>query len=700
MNKILITGSTGMVGRNIVEYKEAQFYEILAPKREELNLLDKTQVLAYLKRHKPNIIVHCAGLVGGISANIANPVEFLSQNVSMGLNIIMAALECGVEKFLNIASSCMYPKEGKNPLSEDLILNGGLEPTNEGYALAKIVSTKLCEYILDSKNKLYKTAIPCNLYGKYDKFEINKAHMLPAVIAKIHSAKKSGAKEVEIWGSGKARREFMYVEDLADFVYYALKNFERMPKVLNVGRGEDFSITEYYEAIAEVIGYKGDFVYNTQKPEGMAQKLVDITHLKEFGWSSNTSLKEGIEKTYKYFLKGVTMQYYSLASSTWDYKELQAIEEVIKSDIFTMGTRVAEFEKNFAAYVGAKYAVMTSSGSTANLIATAALFYTSKHKLQRGDEVIVPAVSWATTYYPLYQYGLKLKFVDIDLETLNYDLEALSGAISEKTKMIMVVNLLGNPNDFDKIQEIIGNKDILLLEDNCESMGAEYKGKQAGTFGIMGTFSTFFSHHMATMEGGLVVTDDEELYHILLCLRAHGWTRNLPKDNKIAPKSEDSFSESFRFVLPGYNVRPVEMSGAIGIEQLKKLPNFLKHRRENAKIFKQYFQNHPDFMIQKEISSSSWFGFSLIIRKNSTLNRQEVIQKLQANNIECRPIVTGDFTQNEVMRFFDYEVFGILKNAQHLHKNGFFVGNHQVDIKDSILLLAEVLGGGNKINIY
>ncbi len=385
MNKILITGSTGMVGRNIVEYKEAQFYEILAPKREELNLLDKTQVLAYLKRHKPNIIVHCAGLVGGISANIANPVEFLSQNVSMGLNIIMAALECGVEKFLNIASSCMYPKEGKNPLSEDLILNGGLEPTNEGYALAKIVSTKLCEYILDSKNKLYKTAIPCNLYGKYDKFEINKAHMLPAVIAKIHSAKKSGAKEVEIWGSGKARREFMYVEDLADFVYYALKNFERMPKVLNVGRGEDFSITEYYEAIAEVIGYKGDFVYNTQKPEGMAQKLVDITHLKEFGWSSNTSLKEGIEKTYKYFLKGVTMQYYSLASSTWDYKELQAIEEVIKSDIFTMGTRVAEFEKNFAAYVGAKYAVMTSSGSTANLIATAALFYTSKHKLQRGD---------------------------------------------------------------------------------------------------------------------------------------------------------------------------------------------------------------------------------------------------------------------------------------------------------------------------
>ncbi len=165
------------------------------------------------------------------------------------------------------------------------------------------------------------------------------------------------------------------------------------------------------------------------------------------------------------------MKKYTLASSTWDEKELQAIQDVIKSDMFTMGKKVAEFEKDFAKFTGSKYAVMTSSGSTANLIATAALFYTKNPKLKRGDEVIVPAVSWSTTYYPLYQYGLKLKFVDIDLETLNYDLDALSSAISDKTKMIMVVNLLGNPNDFDTINDLIKGKDIILLEDNCESMG-------------------------------------------------------------------------------------------------------------------------------------------------------------------------------------------------------------------------------------
>ncbi|WP_276882914.1 DegT/DnrJ/EryC1/StrS family aminotransferase [Campylobacter cuniculorum] len=389
---------------------------------------------------------------------------------------------------------------------------------------------------------------------------------------------------------------------------------------------------------------------------------------------------------------------YPMASSTWDEKELNAIYEVIKRDCFTMGEKVAEFEKEFAKFVGAKYAVMTSSGSTANLIATAALFYTKNAKLKRGDEVIVPAVSWSTTYYPLYQYGLKLKFVDVDLQSLNYDLNALKQCINAKTKMIVLVNLLGNPNDFDLIQEFIKDRDIILLEDNCEAMGAEYRGKQAGTFGIMGTFSTFYSHHMATMEGGFVVTDDEELYHILLCLRAHGWTRNLPKHNLLVEKSENAFDESFRFILPGYNVRPVEMSGAIGLEQLKKLPNFLKHRRENAKLFCELFGESEDFIIQKEIGSSSWFGFSLIIKEDSKLNREELLEKLRQNGIDYRPICAGDFTQNQVIKYFDYEIFKELKNAKYLHKKGFFVGNHQKDISEELHLLHKIVNGGGDLS--
>ena len=385
------------------------------------------------------------------------------------------------------------------------------------------------------------------------------------------------------------------------------------------------------------------------------------------------------------------MSGYPLATSTWDDKEIQAIQSVIDRDIYSMGDSVAQFEQDFAKFINRKYCVMVSSGSAANLIATAALFYTKNPMLKRGDEVIVPAVSWSTTYFPLQQYGLRLKFVDIDLNTLNYDLEELESAITSDTKMIMAVNLLGNPNDFDIINRFIKDRDIFIFEDNCESMGAEYKGRQTGTFGIVSTFSTFFSHHMATMEGGFVTTDDEELYHVLLSLRAHGWTRNLPAENHVANKKNDWFEESFRFVLPGYNVRPVEMSGAIGIVQLKKLPSFLKQRRENAKLFVELFKDHSDFIIQKDIDNSSWFGFSLIISPGSNLKREDVINKLQKHNIDCRPIVTGNFTKNDVMKFFDYEIHRELKNADHLHNSGLFVGNSHVCLKKEIGMLNTII---------
>ncbi len=381
---------------------------------------------------------------------------------------------------------------------------------------------------------------------------------------------------------------------------------------------------------------------------------------------------------------------YKLATSTWGNEEINAIREVIKSDKFSMGLKVEEYEKKFASYFNSKYAVMCSSGSTANLLMVAALFYSKNPKLVRGDEIIVPAISWSTTYFPLYQYGLKLKFVDVDIYTLNYKLDDLESAISSSTRAIMAVNLLGNSNDFTKIKNIIGQKDIVLIEDNCESMGAKFNGKFCGTFGLMGTFSSFFSHHIATMEGGMVLTNNEEFYHILLCLRAHGWTRNLPKNNHVTKKSDDWFEESFRFVLPGYNVRPLEMSGAIGIEQLKKLPSFTESRQKNSVLFKKLFSNDSRFIIQKELGQSSWFGFSLILNDKS-LSRKKLIKLLTKNKIDTRPIVTGNFANNDVMKYFDYEIHKDLKNAEHIHENGFFVGNSHEDLTKELLYLKDVL---------
>jgi CDP-6-deoxy-D-xylo-4-hexulose-3-dehydrase len=257
----------------------------------------------------------------------------------------------------------------------------------------------------------------------------------------------------------------------------------------------------------------------------------------------------------------------------------------------------------------------------------------------------------------------------------------------------LLVNLLGNPNDFDAIKVKLGDRDILLLEDNCESMGATFDGKQAGTFGLMGTYSSFFSHHIATMEGGCIVTDDEELHHILMCLRAHGWTRNLPKFNRVTgEKSDDPFEEAFKFALPGYNVRPLEMSGAIGKEQLKKLPEFIRARRDNAACFQALFADHPYLQIQKETGESSWFGFSLVIRENAPFDRKQLVKLFTEKNIECRPIVTGNFLKNtDVLKFFDYEVAGSVENAEYIDANGLFVGNHQTDIREEITYLHEVI---------
>ena len=384
---------------------------------------------------------------------------------------------------------------------------------------------------------------------------------------------------------------------------------------------------------------------------------------------------------------------FPLATSSWDQDEYNALQRVIESDHYSMGSEVSVFETKFAEYFGSKYAVMVNSGSSANLLMVSALLYSKdpKTSLSSGDQVIVPAVSWSTTYYPLAQCGLVQKFVDIDIETLNYDMEALEAAIDSDTRAIMVVNLLGNPNEFDKLTALAKKHDLLLLEDNCESMGSIFNEKYTGTFGVVGSFSTYFSHHISTMEGGVVLTDNEELYHIMLSMRSHGWTRNLPKINKVTgEKSDDPMEESFNFVLPGYNLRPLEMSGALGVEQLKKLPSLIKGRRKNASVFLDILGDVKTFRMQKEIGSSSWFGFSLILTDETDISRAEFAHALKRAGFECRPIVSGNFVSKLVMKHMPHKIHGTLNNADYIDKRGLFVGNHHYDISEAAHALLSI----------
>lgn len=292
-----------MVGRNLRDVL-VKDYDVISPSSTELNLLDFKSIQSFLTSERIDCVIHAAGRVGGIQANLKDPTAFLVENLSMGQNLILAAREAGIKKLLNLGSSCMYPREAKNPLTEEQLLTGELEPTNEGYALAKICVAKLCEYIgKENADFHYKTLIPCNLYGFYDSFAPEKSHMIPAVIRKIYEAKVNGQKTVEIWGDGTARREFLFTADFAHFVKFALEKVENLPTYLNVGLGKDFSVKEYYEAISNVVGYEGEFEFNLNRPVGMRQKLVDISKMKHLGWNNQSSINEGLEKTYNYFLE-------------------------------------------------------------------------------------------------------------------------------------------------------------------------------------------------------------------------------------------------------------------------------------------------------------------------------------------------------------------------------------------------------------
>lgn len=383
---------------------------------------------------------------------------------------------------------------------------------------------------------------------------------------------------------------------------------------------------------------------------------------------------------------------YQLATPTWGKEEKEEAIKVIQSEMCTMGKKTLEFEKKFANYTGSKYAVFSNSGSSANLLALTALMY-RKHgqKLNPGDEILVPAVSWSTTYYPIHQNNLSMRFVDVNLNTLNIDENKIESAITPKTKAILAVNLLGNPCNFDKINEICKKYNLLLIEDNCESMGATYKNKQTGTFGIIGTFSSFFSHHICTIEGGMCVTDDEELYQIMISLRAHGWTRGLPDQNFICNKTGDPFEDSFKFILPGYNLRPNEIYAAIGIMQLNKLNKFINEREINYNIFKDMLYNYNYNLINKikiqqktENSKPSWFGFSIILNNELSGKRKQITDYLIKNGIECRPIVAGNFAKNPVIQHMNYSIHDTLENAEKIDKDGLFIGNNPTNLSEQI----------------
>jgi GDP-L-fucose synthase len=278
------------------------FTRVLGQTRAELNLLDRSAVRAFFEKERPAVVVDAAAKVGGILANNEQPVEFLLQNLTIQNNLIEAAADFGTRKFLFLGSSCIYPKMAPQPIPESALLTGLLEPTNDAYAIAKIAGIKLCQSYARQYGKNFISAMPTNLYGPHDNYDLRNSHVLPALIRKVHEAKHSGAKSIPVWGSGNPRREFLHTDDLADACLFLLENYDQ-PDLINVGCGEDVTIRELAETICEVLRFEGSLEFDASKPDGTPRKLLDISKIKSLGWSPKISLRDGIADAYDWFVK-------------------------------------------------------------------------------------------------------------------------------------------------------------------------------------------------------------------------------------------------------------------------------------------------------------------------------------------------------------------------------------------------------------
>jgi len=368
-------------------------------------------------------------------------------------------------------------------------------------------------------------------------------------------------------------------------------------------------------------------------------------------------------------------------------EEIESVLNCLRNEKTTMDTTVKEFENKFAEYIDCKHSLMINSGSSANLLAMSILSNPITEKIKPGDEVIVPAVSWSTTVFPIIQQGSTPVFVDCD-EDYQIDVNKIEEVITEKTKAMMIVHVLGNVCEMKDIVRMCKDNNLFLIEDSCEALGSKYSGKSVGTFGNFGTFSFYFTHHISTIEGGMLTTNDSDLYDIAKVMRSHGYARHSMKleDYKRCFPEIDS---RFMFVNLGYNFRPIELQAAIGMVQLEKLNAYLDTRIRNANKIVDALQQYKDYLLipkKKPDTTHSWFAFPLTVKDNKLFRRIDLIQFLEKNGIETRPLIAGNIVEQPIFQSHAVKYKNTdLTNAQLVMRNSFYIGNHHKIDADYII---------------
>lgn len=396
-------------------------------------------------------------------------------------------------------------------------------------------------------------------------------------------------------------------------------------------------------------------------------------------------IKENIKQLFKEYYSKKTTEFIPgetkipLNVPTYSWEETYEATESILTTWVTMGEKVQKFERMFAEYIGVKDSIMVNSGSSANLLALSILTNPIiDNKIKKGGEIITPAITWSTTVFPIINANAKPALVDVDLETYTMNINEVEKAITDKTRAIMPVHLLGNPCDMGKIMEVAEDYDLFVIEDCCEAHGAEFNSKKVGSFGDISTFSFFFSHHISTIEGGMILTNNEEYAELAKSLRAHGWIRELKNRDKIAERHKE-IDPRFLFINLGYNFRPTEIQGAFGIHQIRKLDKFIEIRRDNAKYWSNKLRIYSEYLLLPEERSDTrhvWFGYPITVKPTSPFTKKEFVDFLEKKGIETRPVMAGNIAEQPAMDLFKYHKVGDLNNSKIIMRNSFFFGNH------------------------
>lgn len=396
-------------------------------------------------------------------------------------------------------------------------------------------------------------------------------------------------------------------------------------------------------------------------------------------------IKENIKQLFKEYYSKKTTEFIPgetkipLNVPTYSWEETYEATESILTTWVTMGEKVQKFERMFAEYIGVKDSIMVNSGSSANLLALSILTNPIiDNKIKKGGEIITPAITWSTTVFPIINANAKPALVDVDLETYTLNINEVEKAITDKTRAIMPVHLLGNPCDMGKIMEVAEDYDLFVIEDCCEAHGAEFNSKKVGSFGDISTFSFFFSHHISTIEGGMILTNNEEYAELAKSLRAHGWIRELKNRDKIAERHKE-IDPRFLFINLGYNFRPTEIQGAFGIHQIRKLDKFIEIRRDNAKYWSNKLRIYSEYLLLPEERSDTrhvWFGYPITVKPTSPFTKKEFVDFLEKKGIETRPVMAGNIAEQPAMDLFKYHKVGDLNNSKIIMRNSFFFGNH------------------------